>query len=82
MTNGSYVFKESWIEILNLAPLLCGSERTQVGSSEDLNVPQYYTECFVQNNKVGYFSEFLCEVWPRGTTITIVIAVHITHYTN
>ena len=65
MTNGSYVFKESWIEILNLAPLLCdctGSERTQVESSEDLNMPQYYTECFAQNNKVGYFNEFLCGV--------------------
>ena len=55
------MFEESWIEILNLAPPprdCTGSERRiQAGNSEDLNVPQYYTECFVQNSEVGYLSE-------------------------
>ena len=61
MTNGSYVFEESWIENLNLASLPCdctGSKRTQVGSSEDLNMPQYYIECFERNSKVSYLGEF------------------------
>ena len=51
MINDAYVFEESWIEILNLALLPChcaGSEqRTQVGSSEYLYIPQYCTKCFI-----------------------------------
>ena len=49
MIKDAYVFEESWIENLNLVLLphdCTGSEwRTQVGSTEDLNVPQYWMFC-------------------------------------
>ena len=70
MINNAYVFEESWIENLNLAPLprdCSGSERrTQVGSSENLNVPQYYTEYFVQNSKISYLGEWTTDSCERS----------------
>ena len=57
MTNGSYLFKKSWIENLNLVSLphdCTGNEGLRL---ETLNVTQYYTECFVQNSEVSYLSE-------------------------